>query len=141
MTKIVLCKIPIFTKKTSSYISYEKLYIFKSSRNFWSGEIYIIGIGFKGIDNKDETILLELSKRLNKGETIYPMKDIPKEFCSMYEKEMSKVIDKYISIMKFFVYLIRNPDKFIKLKENVSDAIYQKNMNWINKYMKHLLKK
>ena len=47
-----------------AFMKYEKVYIYKASQNFWSSEIYIVGINFYGL-NEDETNVI-LTKTLIK---------------------------------------------------------------------------
>lgn len=116
-------------------IKYEELYVFKSSRNFWSPEIYIVGKGFKGLKTNEEQVLLDIFKGLEKGQILYPVKEIPKDFVDQYIAIMSKIIRKYKMTKKFFVYLVRNPDKYKKLEQNMVDVVDQQNKRWIEKFI------
>lgn len=117
------------------YIKYNKLYIFKSSQNFWSSEIYIVGIGFDGLSKEEEEIILQIGENLEKGIRLYPVEKISDEFIALYESIISKIIDRYTNIKKFLVYLIRNPDKIKTFKKNIVDAIDERNKKWIKQYI------
>jgi len=120
------------------YMKYEKVYIFKSSRNRFSPEIYIVGIGFKGIDKEEERNLIKISKSLGKENILYPVSKIPTEFCIMYEYYLQKIIKSYTDMKKFFVYLVRNEDIYEEIKDDIVKSVKVKNKHWLEKYMEHL---
>lgn len=122
----------------TAYQKYDKLFIFKSSRNRWSPEIYIVGIGFKGINTDEKQVLINISKEIQKGNIIYPIANIPTEFCIMYEYYIKKIINSYSVTKKFFVYITRNIHIYDKVVKQIMKYIQYKNENWLSVYMKHL---
>lgn len=113
---------------------FKKVFVFKSSRNFWSPEIYIVGIGFTGL-TKEETQLLF---KMFENDNIYPVREIPKDFYKKYTKILNTVVDNYANIKKFFVYLARYPKKLKQFKLNLSLMVDERNKKWLDKYMTHL---
>ena len=77
------------------YISnkFDKVYIFRSSRNFWSPEQYI-NIGFKGID--DISFIPKLMKSYKARKPLYPIKNISTEFVNDYTYHTKELITYYI---------------------------------------------
>jgi len=123
------------------YIScskFDKLHIFRSSRNIWSPEIYIVGISKRAMSSEEEQNLLNISKKLSQGKIIYPVKHISADFGLEYEYHTQTIITAYTEIKKFFVYLARNYEFFNQIKEKILQALNQKNKLWLKKYMKHL---
>lgn len=117
---------------------YNKLYIFKSSRNFWSSEIYLVGIGFRGINKNERNIIHDIAKNLDNGIKIFPINNIPESFIDTYEAIINKLINKYTYIKKFLVYLIRHPNNIDIFKKNIITAVDERNRKWIIKYMSNL---
>jgi len=117
---------------------YEQLYIFRSSRNIWSSEMYIVGINKKELTKKEEDNLLNISYKMSQGEIVYPVDRIPAEFGLEYEYHTQTLIGKFTEIKKFFVYLARNYKFFLSIKENLFSSLDRKNKIWLDKYMKHL---
>jgi hypothetical protein len=122
------------------YMKYEKLYLFKSSRNFWSNEIYIVGIGFKGLNQNEENILMSMYEKLTQGEHVYPIKNIPKTFYDIYIKNINKFLQPHLSIKRFFVYLIRNEKKLKQFNNNIKGLVDKQNEKWLKEYMANIQK-
>lgn len=121
-----------------TYSKYDNIYIFKSSRNKWSPEIYIVGIGFKGIDKQEKQNLINISRDNQRGNISYPIDNISADFCSMYQYYLHKLIKSYSDIKKFFVYLTRNPEKYNEAKQHIVTSIHLKNKKWLDIYMNHI---
>lgn len=115
---------------------YDKIITFKSNTNFWSPEIYIIGIGKKPMSKSDIDTFLSIVYNLTKNKIQYPIDDLPTDFCMMYEKIMYNYVSEYTDIKKFFVFLSKNEELFNSNKDKLSNIIDKKNKEWINKYMK-----
>lgn len=114
---------------------YEKMYVFRSSRNFWSPEIYIVGVGRKKIDDAEIEALLNIGTQLTKGVVMYPTNFVSADFSLEYEFYMQNIIEMYTQVKKFIVYLARNPDILNKTKQKLIDAFERKNKIWIEKYL------
>ena len=114
---------------------YEKIHIFKSNTNFWSPEIYIIGINNQGLDNNDENTLFEIIEKVNQGYDAYPIKSIPDEFVNNYNDIMYKLISFAADIKKFFVFLSTNEGIYNRHKSQIKDIINKKNKEWGDKYI------
>ena len=121
-----------------AYAKYEKIYIFQSSRNKWSPEIYIIGINFKGLSKNEENVLLNVAKELDNDIMYYPIENMNTELCYSYDYSIQKIIHSYINMKKFFIYLARNPSTYEKIKPDIIKSIDKKNKKWLKMFMKHL---
>lgn len=117
---------------------FEKLYIFRASRNIWSPEIYVVGIGKKKISDKEVSNLFEIAKGLEEGKVLYPTSKVGADFSLEYEYHTQNVTRMYSEIKKFFVYLARNPEEFKKEQPNLDEFIHRKNIIWLKDNMKHL---
>ena len=121
-----------------AHSKYEKLHIFKSSRNIWSPEVYIVGIGNKGLTEEEENILLDVSKSMSKGKVVYPIDYINADCVLEHEYYTSIIIENYIKVKKFFVYLAQNYNFFREIKPRLENSLDKKNVKWLEKYMDHL---
>lgn len=116
------------------FMKYEKVYLFKSSRNISSPEMYIIGIGFKGINDEETKIILEMAKRKD----AMPFENIPKEFRYSYEHIINEFVLSFTNMKSFIIYLANNQEEFNKLKHEIVKSITKTNHKWIKKHLKHL---
>lgn len=114
---------------------FDNVYIFKSSRNIWSSEIYIVGIGKKKILNDDENNLIKIFKGLNKNKVTYPVKSVGNDFFMEYAYVNNITLVAYSKIKKFFTYLAYDNELFVKEKNNIADVLDKKNIFWLNRYM------
>ena len=117
---------------------YENVYIYRSSRNLWSPEIYIVGINKNFLNNADANHLLMISKNLEKGIITYPVNYLPAEFGLEFEFYGQKVAEMFFQIKKLFVYFTRNEVDFKKNQSYLIDSINKKNELWILEHMNHL---
>jgi hypothetical protein len=117
------------------YISnkFDKVYIFRSSRNFWSPEQYIVGIGFKGID--DISFIPKLMKNYKEGKPLYPIKNISTEFINDYTYYTKELITYYHMNMKFYFFLINNSGMMKLFNKNIDKIIQNQTNKWIRKYL------
>ena len=112
---------------------YERIYTFKSNTNFWSSEIYIVGINkLKSIDTN---ILLDIAKNLLNNKITYPIDEIPKSFIDMYQSIMYEYILQYTDIKKFFVFLSTNDAIFNVAKDLIRQSVKEKMTKWTDKYL------
>ncbi len=114
---------------------YEKVLTFKSNTNFWSPEIYIVGVGNKGLTNEENQIIRKIINKTNNNETCYPIDSIPEDFIKNYGDIMYNHISFASDIKKFFVFLSTNDDIFKINKENITNIILDKNNGWMKKYL------
>lgn len=112
---------------------YDKLFLFRSSRNFWSPEMYVIGVGNKGLSNEEKEKIMNIAKAMDRGEILYPIEYIPSEFGIEYEYYTQQIINIFVEIKKFFVYLSRNQDKLTQASEDIEEAFKKKNEHWLLK--------
>ena len=120
----------------SSCHFYEKIITFKSNINFWSPEIYIIGIGKKELNKSEVEIFLSIMHNATKNIYTYPVNNIPDNFCILYQNIMNTYVSEYADIKKFFVFLSKNEELFNLSKDKLNIVIDKKNKEWINKYLK-----
>jgi len=112
------------------YCKYEKIYFFRSSVNFYSPEIYIIGKNFKGINSNEENNLLQIFKS---KDILYPVNNISDKFIKKYIKYMLEFIRNYKNIKTKFVYFMKNPDVYQKLEKMINKIIDVANKMWIKR--------
>ena len=117
------------------YISdkFNKVYIFRTSRNFWSPEQYIVGIGFKGID--DISFIPKLMKSYKEGKPLYPIKNISTEFVNDYTYYTKELITYYHMNMKFYFFLVNNSGIMKLFNKNIDKIIQNQTNKWIKKYL------
>ena len=115
---------------------YEKVYTFKSNTNFWSPEIYIIGINKRSLTDNETKSLLSIASNTNKNILSYPFDSLPDNFCSEYEKIMYEYILVYTNVKIFFVFLSKNSELLKNNKEKLIKIINDKNKQWGQKYIK-----
>lgn len=115
---------------------YEDVSVFKSYTNFWSFEIYIVGKGKRELSDKNQKVLLKCLNGLFKGNTTYPISDIPDSFVKEYEAIIHRIVSYVADINKFFVFLSTNIDIFNQNKKMISDIIKVKNDGWVDKYIR-----
>ena len=117
---------------------YNKLLIFKSNSNFWSQEVYFVGIGRHSLTKKETNDLIEIADMLDLGKTIYPVKEIPTEFIKEYNVYIYNIIVQSSDIKKLFIFLTKNKQLFDENKEKLQNIISQKNKEWLATYMPFL---
>lgn len=117
---------------------YDKVYIFKSSRNIWSSEIYIVGIGKKSINENDEKNLIKIFEGLSKNEIIYPVNKLDEYFFMEYIYINEITLMNYTTIKKFFIHMAYDYKFFIKEKSKLEKILDKKNIYWLENYMKFI---
>ena len=115
---------------------YDKMYYFRSSQNFWSPEVYIIGIGKHELTKHEETTLFSIATDLSKGIITYPIERINSEFGIEYIYNTQNIVDTFTKSIKFFAYLVKYPKVFEEHKEQIKKYIHMKNELWGKKYLK-----
>jgi len=115
---------------------YTKLYIIRSSINFWSPEIYIVGIGKKELIPSEITNIFNIAKGLENDKLIYPVDILNTDFIKEYEYNIYNLVNLFMSTKKFFVYLARNPKVFNNNKYILETNIDQINKHWLTKFIK-----
>ena len=114
---------------------YEKVLAFKSNTNFWSPEIYFVGVNYKGLTNEERQNIKKIISKTNDNETCYPFDKIPEEFIKTYADIMYNYISFASDVKKFFVFLSTNEDIYESNKENITNIILDKNNGWMKKYL------
>lgn len=117
---------------------YEKVYVFKSSRNIWSSEIYIVGINKKEINKNDHDNLLKIFQGLDNNKIIYPVDKLDEYFFMEYIYINEITLLNYSKIKKFFIHMAHDHQFFIKEKNKLSKILDKKNVYWLDKYMKFI---
>jgi predicted DNA-binding protein (MmcQ/YjbR family) len=108
---------------------------FKSNTNFWSPEIYFVGVNYKGLTNEERQNIKKIISKTNDNETCYPFDKIPEEFIKTYADIMYNYISFASDVKKFFVFLSTNEDIYESNKENITNIILDKNNGWMKKYL------
>lgn len=115
---------------------YEKIYAFKSNSNFWSPEVYFVGIN--KIKNVDHIKIINIAENLANGKIKYPIEELPDDFIVEYENIMYQYVTSYTNIKKFFVFLSTNYNIFNAEKDNIAKIIHDKNTEWIKRYIERI---
>jgi len=121
-----------------TYHKFDKVYIFRSSRNIWSPEIYIIGIGKRDISDKEEKYLLKIAEKLEDNEMYYPTDIVSPDLTVEYEYHIQNIIYIFSDIKKLFAYYVDNPEIYKKEKNKLSSYLDKRNIVWIEEHMNHL---
>lgn len=115
---------------------YEKVYIFKSNINFWSPEIYYVGINKREWGDEIEKVILDYTKRITEGEIIYLIEKLSDDFCLDYTTIIHQYITNFTDMKKYFVFLSLNKGLFEAGKPLFVNFIEKAQQNWIDKYLK-----
>jgi hypothetical protein len=123
---------------------FEKVYVFRSSRNIWSPEMYIVGINKLKLNEKQEQIFLDIAKSLDTSNNsdnkiLYPTNYMPLEVGLEFEHYTQQIIDKFARIKKMFVYFSYNTDIYEKYKIGIEHALDQKNIRWLDRHMSDVI--
>ena len=116
---------------------YETVYAFKSNTNFWSPEIYIVGINKRKLTSIESDSLIKIAKNTTQNIHSYPFDHLPDNFCKQYEKIMYEYIAVYTDIKIFFVFLSKNDTLLKENKGKISKIIDDKNKEWGRKYIEN----
>jgi hypothetical protein len=116
------------------YIYYEKVYIYKSNLNFWSSELYMVGINKKEMNEKDTNTILNYFNNIDEHYN-YLINYVPGEFCINLEYILNKYVTSFLKIRKLFDFFVVNKKLFNDNKEHILNIIYKKNDEWIKRYI------
>ena len=136
-----------FSNKNPHFISllymatckFKKVKIFKSTRNIWSPEIYIVGISKFKLSDLEINNLFEIANSLTRGEIVYPINRLSEKYVMEYEHINSQITAQYIEIKKLFIYFANDYEFFQSEKKYISEILDKKNGLWIKKFMPFLL--
>ena len=118
---------------------FKKVKIFKSTRNIWSPEIYIVGISKFKLSDLEINNLFEIANSLTRGEIVYPINRLSEKYVMEYEHINSQITAQYIEIKKLFIYFANDYEFFQSEKKYISEILDKKNGLWIKKFMPFLL--
>lgn len=110
---------------------YDKVYMFHSSRNPWSTEVYFIGKGFKGITDKEKDNLLKIAKSIGSDKQLYPVDRIMADFCSEFHYANGLVLDQMAEYKTFFAKMASDRTEYAGIKPTIEKEIFKKNMKWL----------
>lgn len=119
-------------------IKFEKVYVFKSNNNFWSQEFYLVCISSKGFNEEEIESMFDILKAMENETILYPVENVSDEFCNEYNKIMIQILDQFKVIKKLFTFLIDYEDLFVENNKKLSNLVYQKNAEWLKKFMSHI---
>lgn len=120
------------------YLNFRELTFFKPVQNSQSREFYIIGKGFKGVENEMMARLLTIIKR-NEIEKVDLFNGIyPEEFVFQVIDIISRLADNYAKSIERIIYYMDNIEE-IKLNDNAfikltEKYIEEKNADWLKRY-------
>jgi hypothetical protein len=117
---------------------YDKIYIYKSSRNIWSPEIYFVGISKnRALSESELGILFDFSKAISNGKSLfYPSNKF--HYSENYEKYIPIIVENYTRIKKFFIFLVQHSYLLGLIKDELNKNIDDINIIWLAEYMGHL---
>lgn len=114
---------------------YKKVKICKSGVNFWSADIYYVGMGFRGLTLTEKDNILECLQH-----NTYIVKNIPVTFCEWYDNTILKLISNTIYFKHFLRQLPAfTTDEFHDITKIIKHIITKRNKKYIKKYLPHLL--
>ena len=111
---------------------YQRVLVFKSNINFWSPEIYIIGINKQ--TNIDYDLIIKFAKSFY-DKPFYLVNEIPDTFIQSYQSIIMDYITEFTDIKKLIVFLSINSELYDQNRQLVIDLIKDKNKKWIGKYI------
>lgn len=117
------------------YQSFDKFYFYKGVVNIYSAELYIIGMGYKGIDEQIKKKLFTVLKNFDSKFDLYDNK-YPNSFIVQLNYILQKLTDQYIQNFDRQLYYVDNyqiitGDHLLEIKKIIID----KNIEWASKYM------
>jgi 23S rRNA U2552 (ribose-2'-O)-methylase RlmE/FtsJ len=112
---------------------YKRIMIYKSNINFWSPEIYLVGIGFTGITDSERSQILT---SVENGTYLVP--EVPVSFCKKYDSIIYRTLVDYIEMKKFIVFLAENKKAYDEYYPQFMKIINRKTIQYIESYMSHL---
>ena len=113
---------------------FNKVYIFKASRNFSSSENYIVGIGYNKTSDLSKDFIKILKKYKN-GNYVYPLSKISSNFVKNYFSVKKELIDYENANIKFYSFLSNNNGMMRLFKSKLNDYITKQTNKWIKKYI------
>lgn len=119
---------------------YDKVFLTKSNMNFWSPEMYIVGIGFKGLSEEQQNNVWTIFENLNKGIVTYPVNYISTPFTKYYEGIVQNIGTMSTNAKHFFVWAAQYQEFYNNNKPLIAKAIRAKNKLWLEKYFPPALK-
>lgn len=115
---------------------FDKVFVFKSTRNIWSAEIFIVGIGKQ--TTKFDKILYKIAEGLDQGKTLYPTDYLDADFSVDYEDVAKNMITVSNSYKESYAGVARRWAEFNPKKKEYISQIDEKNIEWLQKNMPHL---
>lgn len=115
------------------YQNFNKLYFYKPVVNQFSAEFYIIGIGYKLVDNKTLDKMFKLLDNFDYNKSLF--NSYPEHFLSQYESFIGKIVNNYIFNIERKIFYVDNYDKIDKMHLNkIKFYITERNKDWIEKH-------
>lgn len=115
---------------------YETVYFFKSNMNFWSSEIYIVGINKLVLKKSETDTLLLIPQELSRKKLVYPCNTINDEYTTEHVRICNKILNVFSNIKNLLLFLSLNDDLYQANKQYIKLIIEDRNQHWINKYIK-----
>ena len=115
---------------------YETVYFFKSNMNFWSSEIYIVGINKLALTKSETDTLLLIPQELSRKKLVYPCNTINDEYITEHVRICNKILNVFSNIKNLLLFLSLNDDLYQANKQYIKFIIEDRNQQWINKYIK-----
>ena len=109
------------------YCCFQEVFLYKPFVNPVASEIYIIGRGFKGVDNAIIQRLIELKDSIKEEDVLL---NIPLDFLEEYEKGIKKFVEANIENIINILYLVKNK-KILSNKEDLERIRDLNTSNWI----------
>jgi hypothetical protein len=115
------------------YLHFDEIIFYKSVQNTYSGEFYIIGKGFQGIDKKTEDTLFKTID--NYSENIDLFGKYSEEFIIQLESALSKLTNIFTFAIDRQLYYVDNYEYIEKCyMEKIDGYILEKNKDWFKKF-------
>lgn len=110
------------------YLLFKKINYYKPLQNRESGEFYIIGRGYKGIDDILLKKLIEFHKKNNFDRGVI---EVDSTFLYYYQKNIEILVDSNVNEIKRKLVYYKNYDIFNKFREDIEKIKKSKCKEWI----------
>lgn len=112
---------------------YKEVMFYKSNINFWSPEIYFVGIGFLGTTPSEKKQIFDCIEHHK-----YLVPEVPKPFCEKFEALVNSLISEHIQSKKMLVFVSENEEYYQRTYPKIVKLLMEKNIKFAQKYFAHL---
>jgi hypothetical protein len=117
------------------YQSFSEISFYKPLQNAWSHEFYLIGKGYKKLNDDQLDPLFKVLKNYNPYMSPINLDKLPDEFMKQIEKVSKDVVDRFVFYIKRYIYYLdliedgKKPDFDV-----VQNHIHIRNKEWLKEF-------